>query len=119
LFSKKKVQGRISEASEVIEMALRKPRFDRTEEQPRFAEKGKQRYPEMVRYFRQRYNPRKESPYDFVRKAKNKHTEFLRKRSWSEKDINLAWEEILASLSRKSARCNNTVRELRRQRFGR
>jgi len=74
------------------------------------------KYPEMVRYFKRKYNPREESLYDFVKNAKRGHSEFLRKRGWSDEEINLAWAEIIASLSRKRARFVKYREELRNAR---
>jgi len=48
------------------------------------------RYPEMVRYFRRRFNPGEESIYDFILREKPKHIKFLKKRGWDDESINLA-----------------------------
>ena len=73
------------------------------------------RYPEMVRYFTRKYDPTKESLYEFVKKAKRGHAQFLKKRGWSDEEINLAWAEIIASCSRKEYRFNAYRNKIRRQ----
>ena len=95
-------------------MKLRRPRFDRKEVKQTRKVTSKGRYPQMVLYFRRKYDPSKESVYDFVRTAKRGHVAFLRKRGWSDESIDIAWNEILASLARKRQRFVAYRKELKR-----
>ena len=70
-------------------------------------------YPEMVWYYRQKFNPSEESAREFSERQKRYHARFLRKRGWNEESINLAWTEILASLSHKYSNFSEAVEALR------
>jgi hypothetical protein len=59
------------------------------------------KYPEMVKYFVEKYDPRKESLLHFVTRKKSHHNEFLKKRGWSREKIDAAWALIIRSLVRK------------------
>ena len=59
------------------------------------------KYPEMVMYFVEMYNPRKESLLNYVTRKKSHHNEFLRKRGWSREKIDATWALIIRSLVRK------------------
>jgi hypothetical protein len=69
-------------------------------------------YPEMVWWFRQKYDPRKESPREFLERRKPSHVEFLKKRGWDEESINLAWEEILLACAHKHRNFAKAVEDL-------
>lgn len=70
-------------------------------------------YPEMVWFFRHKYNSREESARDFIQRQKSHHVRFLKKRGWDEESINLAWTEIMASLAAKQGRFDAAVEALR------
>lgn len=69
------------------------------------------KYPEMVRYFTEMYDPRKESILHFMTRKKSHHEQFLRKRGWSREEIDAAWADIIRSLSRKKV----TIAEVKRR----
>lgn len=71
-------------------------------------------YPEMVWWFRQKYNPRKESLRDFIERRKPSHVRFLKKRGWDEESINLVWTEITVSLTRKYSNFADAVEALKK-----
>lgn len=92
-----------------------RPMFDRQREtrrkwRGRFEEAGW--YPEMVWYFRKKYNPRKESLREFLERQKPYHVRFLRKRGWDEESINLAWVEIMHACAHKHRRFAAAVEAL-------
>ena len=71
-------------------------------------------YPEMVWFFRKKFNPREETIREFLERQKPHHVRFLQKRGWDEESINLVWTEIVASLSHKYASFSAAVEALRK-----
>jgi len=93
-----------------------RPMFDKQRETRRewrrneFRETGW--YPEMVKWIRDKFDPRKETVREYIERQKPYHVRFLKKRGWDEESINLVWTEIAASLSHKYSRFSEAVEAL-------
>jgi hypothetical protein len=107
----------------MAEIIGRTPFFDRSgmrklerererERERRFREAGW--YPEMVWFFRKKFNPRKETVREFIERQKPSHERFLRKRGWDDESIDLLWTEMMVNLAHKYANFKEAVEALRR-----
>lgn len=56
-------------------------------------------YPEMVTWFTQRYDPRREALIDFIARQKHTHERFLASRGWSQEAIDSLWAGIINNLA--------------------